>query len=146
MRRNNVLPIVYGKYDTPLSPKQEKEFQLWAKTYSSPDINLSDTSNYDMRGYFLENGGKPHKKGDHFPDTYKKPNHITHSTYSQYEPEKGGQWVNSAEDETGDWTFIPSKYQTSTAQQRNNLRQYFEKYEPSSTLNIQYQEAQDATK
>jgi len=138
MPRNNALPIVYGKYDTPLSPKQEKQFQLWADTYSTPDVNLSDTSNYDMRGYFLENGGKPHKEGDHFVDTYKKPNHITHSSFSQYEPEKGGEWKNSEEDESGTWSFNPSSFQTSSAEQRNNLRQYFEKYEPDSILNIKY--------
>ena len=128
-----------SQYDTVLSPMDEQRFRLWAKTYSSPDVNLLDTSNYDMRGYFKEHGDAPHTIGDHFNDTYKKPNHITFSNESKYHTEDmpGGQWDEYAQNKD---VFIPAPHQVDTAKKRNELRQYFEKYEPNSNLAINYQQ------
>ena len=137
MELENAYANNISKNDTALSPSDEKKFQLWANTYSSPDVNLSDTRDYDMRGYFKEFGASPHKIGDHFVDTYKKPNHITFSDGSKYHTEEvpGGTWDEDAQKKD---VFIPAPQQVDTAQKRNNLRQYFEKYEPNASLVINY--------
>lgn len=76
-----------------VDPATEAEFQKWAKANGITDVN-DPRAKYDYRGYFKETGGKPHARGDHFPDTYKQHGHPTFSVESKYStgPTDGGTW------------------------------------------------------
>jgi hypothetical protein len=95
------------QYNTKLSPKQEAAYQAWGKKMAAQgDGNPAvDTNNYDMRGLWHAADGNPQ-----FADAeiYKKPNHPTFSTYSQYhgvDGHEGGTWGGG---QNGDpWTFTP---------------------------------------
>ena len=78
------------KYDTPLTPDEEKKFQSWKRKYAPRDSG----QDYDLRGAYKE-GLKPDPKTGHWPDTYKKPNHPTFSDQSKYASPRnpGGHWV-----------------------------------------------------
>lgn len=76
------------KYITQLSDAEEKEFQKWYK-YASSILNWDKNPdapehNYDIRGFWLENKYKPVFPGQHFPDTWKTPDHPTFSNESRY--------------------------------------------------------------
>jgi hypothetical protein len=79
-----------AKYDTPLSPDEEGQFQTW-KAQNAPRDSGVD---YDLRGAFKA-GLKPAENG-HWPDTFKKPNHPTFSNESKYavgeDAAKAGRW------------------------------------------------------
>ena len=117
------------RYNTKLTDKEEKQFQEWA----AKENKLKDTYDYDLRGFwkdkqsFADNG--------HGSDKYKKPNHPTFSDQSQYhgtEGKQGGKWT---EDTKGNVSFTPSEtnLKNMSAEQ---LRQYFDKFEPGVKLNL----------
>lgn len=113
-----------GKFNTPLSPQEEMEYQNWAKTAK----RTNDTYDYDMRGAWR--AGITANGAGHFPDTYKKPNHPTFSNESQYSigPHvRGGQWGT----EDGQDTFAPGPNNYYTPQE---LQSYFNKTEPNARL------------
>ena len=87
---------------TPLSPAEETQFRQWVATNGITDLDHPD-SHYDYRGFWKQTKGAPHKKGDHYPDTFKQHGHPTFSVESQYSkgPGDGGTWK-------GD-TFVPSQ-------------------------------------
>lgn len=70
-------------YDTSLTREQEAKYQAWRSTLPKP---LQYEGDYDLRGYWLDpNTVKDGiKNGQHFTDTYKKPNHPTFSVESKY--------------------------------------------------------------
>src|SRR6266849_6500039 len=73
-----------GNYDTQLTPEQETTY---GQRYGSDAAN-----DYDMRGYFKANPDvMPNAEGQHYPDTYKKPNHPTFSDESIYHGQAGNQ-------------------------------------------------------
>jgi len=90
------------KYNTPLTPKEEKEYQAWGKqmqkkTGKNP---AKDTFDYDMRGAWKS--GAMQAGNMHWPDTYKKPNEPTFSTQSIYSGKDGyigGQWITGPKGE-----------------------------------------------
>jgi hypothetical protein len=89
------------RYNTPLSPAEEKNYQSWAKK-AGRDRDVYD---YDMRGAWKQ--GITADRSGHFPDTYKKPNHPTFSNESIYHGRDGhfgGYWD---QDETGSETLHP---------------------------------------
>lgn len=90
-------------------------------------------SDYDMEGYIAKYG-KAKAKGEHYPDEFKLPNHITFSTDSKYSNEKtkGGVWKK---DGKGRWHYTPSKWVLSQHPIKE-LQWYFKKYEPKSILDI----------
>lgn len=112
------------KYDTPLSPEDEAEF---ARQFPDP----RSTADYDMRGAFK--AGVTAAGNGHFPDTFKKPNHITFSDQSQYHGKDGvhgGKWEQLEGDR---WRFTASPHNL----QQNDaatLQQYFKQYEPGNEL------------
>jgi|GEM_PF-2289579 len=116
-----------NQFNTPLTPEQEQQFQAWATKAN----RLRDLESYDMRGAWLA-GHRGDTPNGHFPDTYKKPNHTSFSSESQYStPDNpGGKWSKDAQ---GKWTFEPTaanyRYRS-----RDELRQYFKQYEPDSRL------------
>lgn len=114
------------RYDTTLKPEEENAFQDWAAKQN----RLSDLVDYDLRGAYHANALAA--ANGHLPDTYKKPNHPTFSTESQYStPDNpGGQWV---EDGKGGWVFwaSPANLQHRTL---SALVRYFNEVEQGNTL------------
>lgn len=73
-------------FDTKLTDSQEIEYQSWLTNMINKGLIVFDAYpeyDYDFRGAWL-NGHYPKKVGEHWVDTYKKPNHETFSTYSKY--------------------------------------------------------------
>jgi len=71
----------------------------------------------------------------HFSDIGKKPNHITFSTESLYSGKNGitgGEWLKDA---NGNWSFTPSA-DNLAMHSPAEYKEYFNKYEPDSKLNI----------
>lgn len=78
------------KFDTKLSPKEEKSFQEWKSKNAPKDSGVD----YDLRGAYKEHN-YPDIRSGHWPDKHKKPNHPTFSNESKYAkdyPEKAGRW------------------------------------------------------
>lgn len=92
-----------NKYNTPLTPSEQKQFELWAKANK---INPMDKGAYDIQGYWKSGEWKNNTDpNNHGPDTYKKPNHPTFSRESIYNGADGfygGNW-------TKDGGYQPSK-------------------------------------
>jgi hypothetical protein len=90
-------------YDTPLTPEEEADFQLWKQIYAPNDSGFD----YDLRGAFKA-GLKPDQRTGHWPDTFKKPNHPTFSDQSNYakvRPDLAGSWIGPV----GRETYIPPR-------------------------------------
>jgi hypothetical protein len=107
------------QYNTQLSPEQEKAFQ------QTPYAR--DTYDYDARGEFAAGSNRDNPTG-HGRDTFKKPNHPTFSTGSQYSTgnETGGQWIDNGD---GTWGFMPSAT-NDDHMSRKALLEYMRAYEP----------------
>lgn len=91
------------KYDTKLDPAEEQQFKAWFAKNAPKGERGRD---YDYRGAFKAGLSRDVGKGDHFPDTFKKPNHPTFSNESQYavgdDAAKAGSW-------NGDKYLTPAK-------------------------------------
>lgn len=93
------------QYNTELTPEEKSQYD---QIYSP-----SASYDYDMQGFF-KSGGIQESNG-HFPDTFKKPNHMTFSDESQYhgvDGHEGGHWEKLEEKK---YAFTPGK---------NNLNNY----------------------
>jgi len=120
-------------YDTQLSPQEVPGFNAWKQQYAPNDAG----TDYDLQGAFKA-GLKPDPQRGHFPDTFKKPNHPTFSTESQYSKGDtvGGKW----DTRDGKDVFIPSQYNLKTTPP-DKLKAYFQKVEPEAILDIQGQQS-----
>lgn len=90
------------QYDTKLSPQEEAQFQAWKNQYAPQDSG----ADYDLRGAFKA-GLTPDPKTNHWPDTFKKPNHETFSNESKY-----AQIPYAAASKAGSWNgeqFTPAQ-------------------------------------
>ncbi len=115
-----------GPYDTKLSPADEQAFAAW-KAKNAPNDSGED---YDLRGFFKSGLGTDAR--GHATDQFKKPNHPTFSTFSQYhgaDGNLGGQWINQG----GQGYFVPSATNLKN-QSFADLQGYFKKYEPDTIL------------
>lgn len=114
-------------FDTQLTPEEEAQFQQWAEATG----RSNDTLDYDLRGAWKA-GIRPNQRG-HLPDTYKKPNHPTFSSESQYSnPDmSGGEWVPGATKDS--WVFQASPYNMSQ-HSIQDLEDYFRRVEPGSQV------------
>jgi hypothetical protein len=128
-------PLDYtDKYNTPLSPAEEDQFQGWTARQSKAigrDVS-KDTYDYDLRGWWKANGG-PDLEGGHLTDQWKKPNHPTFSTGSMYhgvDGNDGGEWGKRSD---GSWTFAPGKTNLQNFS-AGELQDYFKRVEPSNVL------------
>ncbi len=86
-------------FDTTLSPDDERKFQQWKSVNVNPQDSGED---YDFRGAFKA-GIVMDPTSQHWPDTYKKPNHETFSDESIYSSLTGtrpGTWKNNE-------TYVP---------------------------------------
>jgi hypothetical protein len=120
-------------FSTQLDPQEEQKYQQWVKEQSAVkgrDISR-DNYDYDLRGLFRESGGF----GDngHATDKFKKPNHPTFSTQSQYSTSTmpGGLWESVG----GQWQYTPSDM-VRKMQGEDFLRWYFDNYEKGSKLRM----------
>lgn len=118
-----------NKYNTKLSPEEEKEYQSWAKA----EGRERDTYDYDLRGAWkeLKSGTMSEDERGHLGDKYKKPNHPTFSTQSKYSTDEtpGGVWSV----ENGRTVYTPSDFvRRNTGDE--NLKAYFGRYEPGVEL------------
>ena len=99
----------------------------------------NDDIDYDLRGYWLNEGNKDGGKG-HMPDTYKKPNNPTLSNESIYHgaPDKlgggkfdGGKWVG--DDQSG-WEFHPTHHMLSKTHDLEQMERYMAENEKDVKL------------
>lgn len=120
------LAGTWQSLDTPIPDARQQDYQNWLGKLPA---NLRGTSDYDLQGAFLADA-KP--EGGHLTDKFKKPNHMTFSTESQYSGksgEIGGRWVKSGDN----WMFYasPTNLKHHSAEE---LQDYFRQYEPKSKL------------
>ena len=120
-------------YITTLSPDQEAKYNAWRKKLPG---ELSNDSDYDLRGLFKNNPNQAPSSNLHFPDTYKRPNHITFSDQSIYHNPKGGVVGGHWGVENGKDFFQASPLNVKNAGGEEGLKRYFQKYEPTITLKL----------
>ena len=117
-------------YNTPLTDKEQVEFNNWAieKAAVTGRDPRNDMYDYDVQGFWRSGAYKNTDPRGHGPDTFKKPNHTTFSNESIYHGKdgyEGGTW--------GDNSFTPSltnlKWRTPT-----ELYMYFKQKEPGTQL------------
>jgi hypothetical protein len=93
--------MFYGKYNTPLTEREQKRFDKWATKESERqgrDI-MMDKGAYDIQGFWRAGDWKRMDADNHGTDTWKKPNHPTFSTLSRYHGADGmygGNWTKEA--------------------------------------------------
>lgn len=114
-------------FDSPIPEPRQKDYEKWRGQLPE---NLRNTADYDLQGAFLA-GAQP--EAGHLTDQFKKPNHMTFSTYSQYSGrggQIGGRWVDNG-DHT--WTFYasPTNLKYHSAQE---LQDYFRRWERKNKL------------
>jgi hypothetical protein len=125
-------------YNTRLSADQEKAYQAWGKQQAETQGRnpANDVYDYDMRGFWNAAQGNPQfAENGHAGDTYKKPNHPTFSTFSQYHGQdgfEGGQW---SQNPGGSWNFAPGSGNFHF-RNLNDLRDYFNRAEPGNNLDL----------
>ncbi len=125
-------PDFTDRYNTPLSPDQEQTFQTWVANRSNAigrDAGR-DLFDYDVRGQWL--AGQSPKPGEHGIDTFKKPNHPTFSTQSQYhgaDDHQGGEWLRQGDK----WAYRPSRTNLDMYGSAG-LGRYFSEREPETNL------------
>lgn len=96
---------------TTLPADEESLYRSWlAKIGQAPGSGyaLDDTwtgSDYDYRGFFKKYGPVDVKKGQHFTDEFKLPNHETFSNESKYATGKAAEYAGRWDGET----FVPAK-------------------------------------
>ena len=126
-------PDLSGQYNTQLTPREESQYQSWAKANKRD----RDTYDYDMRGAWkeMQAGGAGQAANGHFTDKYKKPNHPTFSDQSMYngtDGYQGGKWSQAPD---GRDVFVPSQSNLKNMS-ADQLKQYFAKVEPNAQLQI----------
>lgn len=127
-------PDFTAKYNTPLSPDKEDEFQTWLKQMSQKrgyDMT-QEMRDYDLRGLWKEKGGFDAR--GHATDEFKKPNHPTFSNesiYSGVNGFQGGEWTKSGD--AWNYQASPTNLQMYGS---DALSSYFKRIEPDSKLTL----------
>lgn len=92
------------EFNTDLAPEDVDAFNAWKAIYAPEDSGWD----YDLVGLFYDPANWPNPIGSHATDKYKKPNHPTFSTDSQYAEESYGY-----KDYAGTWdgdVFSPPEH------------------------------------
>lgn len=110
---------------------------------SNPNSRGVKGYDYDYKSFFKDNPDAKMSPGEHYPDTFKKPNHPTFSSESMYndipywnpktgdlDKAEGGQWGKNAE---GKDTFTPGRANLDH-HSAQDLIDYFKKTEPDAVL------------
>lgn len=133
-----------GQYNTSLPPALEMQFQQWLRQSG----RQGDMYNYDIRGAWLAatqghpetqwlvGVGRPETRG-HLPDTWKKPNHPTFSSGSQYQSPgvTGGEWQPQNAEATR-WNYLASPQNMRMQEYPNALAEYFQQVEQGNSLAV----------
>lgn len=127
-------PDMTNQYNTALTPQEEAAYQAWGRQQEQQTGRnpAADTFDYDMRG-FWKSGGQFAANG-HAGDTFKKPNHPTFSTFSQYngvDGHAGGTWGGGLNGQP--WTFSPSPTNL-RMNDAGDLQRYFQERESGNRL------------
>lgn len=111
------------QFNTPLDPEDRQGFDS--------KFSKQDLVDYDMQGWYKANKDTAMEPGQHYPDTFKKPNHPTFSDESMYSNDqaKGGRWSTVE----GKDTFSPGP-ENMKQHGVAGLLDYFDKNEPSVQL------------
>lgn len=125
-------PDYTDQFNTQLSPADETRYQSWVTQRSAAQKRdaSKDTFDYDLRGAWKSDAQAA--ANGHLPDTWKKPNHPTFSTGSQYSGTggmTGGTWVPK----DNSWSYQPSATNLNMYGPEG-LREYFRQTEPDSKL------------
>jgi hypothetical protein len=111
----------------------EPDYSAMARNMRS--MSGDENYDYDMDAWRRANPGVQMGPGQHYPDTYKKPNHPTFSDQSMYHGQggaEGGHWDTNPD---GTWTFTPGRTNLENFS-ADALRDYFQRVEPGNTLNL----------
>lgn len=128
-------PDMSNRYNTQLSPEDEAAYQAWGQQQAAQNGGrnpAADTFDYDMRGFWKS--GEQFAANGHAGDTFKKPNHPTFSTFSQYngvDGHQGGTWGGGQDGQP--WTFTPSQTNLQM-NQPGDLQRYFQDVEKGNRL------------
>ena len=119
------------RYDTPIPAGRRAAYEAWLKAESRKqkrDVSL-DQEDYDLQGFWLAGEGTDER--GHGTDRFKKPNHPTFSTESQYSAPgmEGGRW----ETRDGRTVFVPSATNLASYPW-DELQRYFKERERGVTL------------
>lgn len=115
---------------TRLSDKEEKAYQEWKQKLPG---ELGNDKDYDLRAQYKENPNVKPSANLHFSDKYKLPNHITFSDQSIYNGKggaQGGKWGSV----NGKDVFYAAPQNIKNAGGEDNLKKYFQQYEPNVKL------------
>lgn len=129
-------PDFTEQFNTPLAPDAEAQYQQWLAQQSQlagRDMR-GDLWNYDMRGAFQFGAGAS-GENQHWPDTWKKPNHPSFSDQSRYhgvEGHQGGAW---SQDAGGQWSFRPGPTNLEM-HGPDGLQNYFQRGDPGVRLEL----------
>src|SRR6185369_12150240 len=112
--------------------KSKAGTQVAENTNASPEPSQSPSNDYDYAAWQKANPGVEMAPGQHYPDTYKLPNHITFSDESMYHggDNQGGHWGT---DEKGRDTFTPGPTNLKNYSMEA-LQDYFKRVEPDAVL------------
>lgn len=109
------------------------------KKFAPIETPVSDkiAPDYDYDSWQKANPGVEMAPGQHYPDTYKLPNHMTFSDESIYSNDKspGGHWGQ----EDGKDTFTPSEFNLKQ-HSPEEMQDYFNRVEPDSKLILPHSE------
>ena len=139
-----------GQGKTVLDPGGEQRYQAWLKAEEARRGHPMDSDDYDMRGFWLENGGslvdetKPAPfvmpgvdASAHFNDAHKLPNHPTFSDEAIRSAQQGGKgpagghWDNDGDNDY----FVPSPQMMGGDPEKfKQLMAYFKEVEPGVKL------------
>lgn len=119
----NAPPDYSALFNTQLTPDQEAAFQQWAGG------RMGDLFDYDLRGAWQSNAQEA--ANGHLPDTWKKPNHPTFSSGSQYStPDTtGGEWAENGPA----WEFRATPFNMQMTG-GDRLQRYFDRVEQGNRL------------
>jgi len=113
--------------------QQQKGGEVKGKKFNKGG-KVEESSDYDYEGYkdAVKRGEIKQREGEgeHYPDTYKLPNHITFSDQSKYSTEQtpGGTWVG----QEPYYYFHPSEHNLKNTSP-GKMAEYFHNYEKRGT-------------
>lgn len=94
-----------------------------------------ENSDYDMEAFRRNNPDAVVAPGQHYPDTYKKPNHPTFSNESIYHGKEGAEGGKWEKNEDGTFNFTPGKSNLEHFSPEQ-LEDYFKRVEPGNKLKL----------
>lgn len=133
-------PDFTTKYNTPLSAADEAKYQAWGKEQAAQNGGrnpANDTFDYDMRGFWKAGDGNPaFADNGHAGDAFKKPNHPSFSTLSNYNGAdgfQGGTWSGGQDGQPWNFGASPTNVKMQGAE---GLKDYFAKVEAGNSLTM----------